>query len=199
MNKKITVLFLTLMMSGCASNQTDLFPLSEAQQISASNQATDKCTERIDELPIIKKVKEEIFQFYNEGTATKSGNYSLKKINQQQKIELKEFLLINSECRKVQVDMLVGVFDFQARIKRMHLEMDKIYLKLLSDEITIDEANFLLDQAYKNSRSRSYKYSIEREDPKIVLKILRHLFVQNTVYGFSIAKPSVRVIGGTVG
>lgn len=67
---------------------------------------------------------------------------SKAKLNNLQKSALKEWLLLNQKCRD-ENDSLVEKMPFKSAIYKYRSDMDDVYVKLLSNRITIGEANTL--------------------------------------------------------
>jgi len=119
------------------------------KQILASRELHRQCVNKLDTYPPMKRVDKEIFYGDSKTSTKPPPSATMTNLSDSQKQALRETIILNVECRQTRMLSLEGLTRFYNRDKSYHNAMDEIYKQLLSDQITIDEANTRFHRARK--------------------------------------------------
>lgn len=131
------------------------------KQILASRELHRQCVNKINTYPAMKLVDKEIFYGDSKISAKPMKSETMKTLSDLQKQALRQAIILNMECRQTRMLSLEGLTRFYKRDESYHSAMDVIFTQLLSEEITIDEANT------RFHRARQYWLTIEAPEGEL--------------------------------
>jgi hypothetical protein len=116
-----------------------------ASKMKAGFEATSQCTKESVSSPVGQQITSSILVMSDE-QANKYDLFSSKaRLNDQQKKNLKEFLVAQNKCRKIMQDAASGT-PYAAAFTKIYSDSDMVFTKLLTGQISIGEANLTREQ-----------------------------------------------------